>query len=604
MFRRPFSLPAVPIYMIKAAFDDEFGGMTSALLQRSTTFSEIEGSAITILTTSPSHAVDPEGLRQKLVASGRLGERVALRNAWADLRNMTDDELSALSVLPQEVVAVDDDLLPFQGNPETARTNEAGAVLQIDRFRSDGTRYMVDRRDMKGLGRPGGRMLTALSRSGDVIGQWDGARHVYHAWMDWVTEGAPAVFVPDSAHVGNLLHEYRRNNVLVVQPLHSHHLAGEHDDSQHLAPGKTQILINLDKYDLVAVLTEAQRQALTRTGIASDNTVTLPNMVGSKPIKKFRHRPRNTGAIIGRLAPSKRVDHAIKAVTNANKRGSRISLDIYGSGEDHDRLRALIEELDAGADVTLRGYDPDARLHFEQASFSVLASKHEGQGLVLIESMAAGCIPIAYDIEYGPSDIITDGVNGFLVPPGNIDALSQAIERAANMSDRALMKMRKAAVRRSRDFSPQAITRLWAEALMTALENKPEVRDVKGNARLVNAVPADDIIHVTIEVTGQAAANPAWAKVARIGRKNKYYGRSGATIKQQGKKLLVEADLPSWEGGEQVMDVYVDLRVDGTPTRKRVSCRADDVLPVRSERSELYVTAYGNVSVRKLPGEQ
>lgn len=604
MFRRPLPLPAVPIYMIKAAFDDEFGGMTSVLLQRSTTFSEIEGSAITILTTSPSHAVDPDGLRHKLVASGRLGERVALRNAWADLRNMTDNELAALSVLPQEPVAVDDDFLPFQGNPETVRTNEAGAVLQIDRFRSDGTRYMIDRRDMKGLGRPGGRMLTALSRDGDVIGQWDGARHVYHAWMDWVTKGTPAVFVPDSAHVGNLLHEYRRDNILLVQPLHSHHLAGDRNNKEHLAPSKTHILINLDNYDRVAVLTEAQREALIQTGIASDNTVTLPNMVGSKPIKRLRHRPRTAGTIIGRLVPSKRVDHAITAVADANKRGNSISLDIYGSGEDYDRLSALIDQLNVDSTVALKGYDPNARQHFEQTSFSVLASMHEGQGLVLIESMAAGCIPIAYDIEYGPSDIITDGVDGFLVSPGDVDALSGAIERAATMSDRALMRMRKAAVRRSRDFSPQAITRLWAETLTTALENKPADRNVKGKARLVEAIPAGDRIHVTIEVTGEAAAHPAWAKVARIGRKNRYYGRSEATIEQQGKKLLVEADLPSWEGGEQVMDVYVDLRVDGTPTRKRVSCRADDILPVHSERSELYVTAYGNVSVRKLPEEQ
>ena len=33
---------------------------------------------------------------------------------------------------------------------------------------------------------------------------------------------------------------------------------------------------------------------------------------------------------------------------------------------------------------------------------------------MLVESMASGCIPIAYDIDYGPSDIITDGVDGFL----------------------------------------------------------------------------------------------------------------------------------------------------------------------------------------------
>ena len=77
--------------------------------------------------------------------------------------------------------------------------------------------------------------------------------------------------------------------------------------------------------------------------------------------------------------------------------------------------------------VRLHGHDPHARNHFARSSFSLLTSRTEGQSLTIVESMAHGCIPIAYDIDYGPSDIITDGVDGFLVPAGRPDALRSRV---------------------------------------------------------------------------------------------------------------------------------------------------------------------------------
>src|SRR5699024_11936079 len=103
-------------------------------------------------------------------------------------------------------------------------------------------------------------------------------------------------------------------------------------------------------------------------------------------------------------------------VHRARLAGTGATADIYGvADESQESLQTLIQGLNTADSIALRGYDPRARQRFEDSSFTLLTSEYEGQGLVLLESMAAGCIPIAYDIKYGPADIITDGVDGFLV---------------------------------------------------------------------------------------------------------------------------------------------------------------------------------------------
>ena len=129
-----------------------------------------------------------------------------------------------------------------------------------------------------------------------------------------------------------------------------------------------------------------------------------------------RHRPRwwpepprrPRGILVSRLAPLKQIDHAIAAVAavyDTGPPGPGFGLAVYG----HDagaqtELEQTIRETGSGDYVRLCGYAADAAARFGEASYSLMTSAVEGQSLVLLESMAAGCVPIAYDIRYGPSD--------------------------------------------------------------------------------------------------------------------------------------------------------------------------------------------------------
>src|SRR5699024_1759779 len=60
---------------------------------------------------------------------------------------------------------------------------------------------------------------------------------------------------------------------------------------------------------------------------------------------------------------------------------------------------------------------------------SFLTSKTEGFGLVVMESLNAGCPVVSYDLNYGPSDLIQNGKNGILVEQNNINELAKAMKQ-------------------------------------------------------------------------------------------------------------------------------------------------------------------------------
>jgi poly(glycerol-phosphate) alpha-glucosyltransferase len=174
--------------------------------------------------------------------------------------------------------------------------------------------------------------------------------------------------------------------------------------------------------------------------------------------------------MLASLQTRKRVDHAVRAISRAAAVHPEITLDVYGDGPDRDHVAATIAELDAP--VRLRGHVPDARALLGEASFLLLTSTSEGLPLVLVESMAVGCIPIAYDIPYGPADVISDGRNGFLVKGGDTDGVARAIQTLVEMSPRKVARMRKTARKSAQQFSDLEITRLWNQELRAAASRK------------------------------------------------------------------------------------------------------------------------------------
>ena len=103
---------------------------------------------------------------------------------------------------------------------------------------------------------------------------------------------------------------------------------------------------------------------------------------------------------------------------------------ILGEGRERPLLEEHIKKLGLESDVCLLGFVMNPYAYMARASLFVLSSRWEGLPTVLIEALCCGTMVVSTDCPSGPREILKDGQYGQLVPVGDVDALSHAIEIA------------------------------------------------------------------------------------------------------------------------------------------------------------------------------
>ena len=129
---------------------------------------------------------------------------------------------------------------------------------------------------------------------------------------------------------------------------------------------------------------------------------------------------------VGRLTKAKDYYTMLKAFSIVlNSVPSRLL--IIGEGDERSKIENIIKELGINKNVFLLGFQKNPLKYMVKADVFVLSSILEGFPNVLVEAMACGVPVVSTDCQSGPSEIIEDGKNGFLVPVGDVKALSGAI---------------------------------------------------------------------------------------------------------------------------------------------------------------------------------
>ncbi len=130
-------------------------------------------------------------------------------------------------------------------------------------------------------------------------------------------------------------------------------------------------------------------------------------------------------AYVGRLHPVKGTDVLLQAWATVVAKARYARLLLVGGG-DQATYERMAADLGIRDSVDFAGYQEDVKPWIAAADFVVLPSREEGGGLVVLESLALGKPVIASDVG-GIPEYIEDGKTGYLVPPGDANALAGAI---------------------------------------------------------------------------------------------------------------------------------------------------------------------------------
>jgi glycosyltransferase involved in cell wall biosynthesis len=181
--------------------------------------------------------------------------------------------------------------------------------------------------------------------------------------------------------------------------------------------------------EAACIITVSERwQAWMRSVTTNPRIVSIPNAV-TLPQAVPQERSGALVAFVGRIEGAKGIFDLIEAVNEVSETIPNVRLECAGDGDVDAALRH----------VAIRGLRPN--VHFPgwlsarrreellaRATVFVLPSHAEGLPMSLLEAMAAGCPVIATNVG-GIPDVITDGVNGLLVPAGDRDGLALALHR-------------------------------------------------------------------------------------------------------------------------------------------------------------------------------
>lgn len=450
--------PAAPGYFIAASrlrpgLD---GGYTVATLRRALEFASHGGVQPTLLT----YDFWPEypAIRDEFAALGLASADTVLRNLYQDAR--LDAAFLRSAATPSVARETPDDLTLVQDE------DSAGRPWRVTASDPSGTPVHTDFLDLDGQpilrlpyvsGRPDWHLAPVpieVFEDGVVVGVLDGFGALYRAWTASIVPSGSVVVV-EARQVGELIGAGPRDFTL-VHTVHNAHTSPPYAWDSPMDLLWTNWFASVDQYDAVIWLTQAQLDDAVRRFGEHPNWVVIPHPAAAAPVlPPVEKRDPNRIVMVSRLADQKRVDHAISAWPTVLDRHPEARLEVYGGGVLREQLEQLIASLGLETSVTLHGHVAGASAQLETAAALLLTSRYEGHPLVVAEAFSRGCPVIAYDLSYGPREMVEPGVNGYLVPTGDIAGVAAAVSGLLG--------------------NPDLIARLSTGAWVWALSHGPEL---------------------------------------------------------------------------------------------------------------------------------
>lgn len=214
--------------------------------------------------------------------------------------------------------------------------------------------------------------------------------------------------------------------------------------------------------DYVVTLTQRDKELWER-GLNIINAKIIP-ISNPTPYENIQHEPSlefKTVLAMGRLTYQKGFDLLIEAWAKVCKNNTDWILRIVGSGEDEEKLKQQVKDLDIENRVDFIPATNNIEQYYRTSSFYCLSSRFEGFPMVLLEAQAFGLPIVAFDCDTGSSEIIDHDFTGMLCEAANAKALALALETMMNNSEYSFQKMSNNSKLNSKNYTVGKITKKW-----------------------------------------------------------------------------------------------------------------------------------------------
>lgn len=197
------------------------------------------------------------------------------------------------------------------------------------------------------------------------------------------------------------------------------------------------------------------------------NVCVIPNPVSFFPDNISDCSSKQVIAV-GRYVAQKGFDRLITAWRDVADKHPDWVLKVYGDGHLRQELEQQVIHLGLTKSCFLEHSVSDVVAKYCESSISVVSSRFEGFGLVIVEAMSCGLPVVAFTCHCGPRDIITDGKDGLLIPDGDIARLAAGINSLIE-DEELRRKIGQEARLRAADYKLNAIGEQWIELFESLL---------------------------------------------------------------------------------------------------------------------------------------
>lgn len=256
---------------------------------------------------------------------------------------------------------------------------------------------------------------------------------------------------------------------IVIHTFHGHVLRGYFDPLTTLGfrtlerwlARFTTILVAVSpevRDDLVGLrVAPAEKFVVVRLGIELGERVTADSGAGTETRRAMGVAP---GAFlvgwVGRMTAVKRTDDVLRALSALLAGGAEAFLVLVGDGPDREHLERYAHELGIARHCLFVGYQNDVARFYDAMDVLLLPSVNEGTPVSVIEALAAGRPAVATRVG-GVPDVIRDGIDGYLVDAGDVEALAARLGELAGDPER---RRRMGAAGQERVLERYAVDRL------------------------------------------------------------------------------------------------------------------------------------------------